>query len=82
MSRNQYTPKLYIPKDLEEQLGNFEKEIVNQDDVTITDFVNPFEQFGDDRISDKRIQWIKSESIGKAFKFCGKTRKIIEYQSK
>lgn len=72
---------MHIPKYLLEQFGQFEKEVINQADVKITDFVEPFgTSTNTNRITKKdNCYWIKSDSLGKAFKVDNSQRKIIEY---
>lgn len=35
-------PKISMPKDINDQFGQFEKEICEQNDTVLTDFVEPF----------------------------------------
>ena len=72
---------MYIPEDLKSQCGAFENEVLEQKDAKTTDFLEPFDNSPcTERI--RQAQWIKSESLGKAFLFCTKSRKITEYATK
>ncbi|USD58971.1 hypothetical protein J4N45_10555 [Vibrio sp. SCSIO 43140] len=69
----------FVPNDLLSQLGDFEKKVLAQKDVSITNFSEPF---GASLSRVRKAHWIKSEILGKAFKFCFVTRTIIEYVTK
>lgn len=71
-------PNLYIPDDLLNQFGNFEHHVIAQPDAKVTNFSEPFGVTHDlSRL--KQAYWIKSQSVGQAFKI--NDRKIVEYAS-
>lgn len=72
---------IFIPDALKCQLGSFEKEIIEQDDAKITDFEEPFGCSSSlNRM--RNAKWIVSEKLGKAFKYCLSSKKIIEYSTR
>lgn len=79
-------PEIFVnmPKDFLEQCAQFEFEILEQRDATVSMLVDPFSPDPLPQMmkhSDK-ARWIVSKSLGKAFKCCGNTRKITEYTTK
>jgi hypothetical protein len=70
-------PNLHIPKDITTQCGDFEKSVLAQSDAKKTDFEDPFDLINN-LSRCKNAYWLKSDSIGKAFKICTTSRKIID----
>lgn len=78
-----YYPKISMPKDINDQLGQFEKEICEQNDAVLTNFVEPFGKTeSTERLNSKdNAYWIVSRNLGKAFKVCKAKRTVIEHET-
>lgn len=74
-------PDFYTPKDLLAQYGDFELSIINQKDAKVSNLEEPFGTTGNlNRINN--AYWIKSETLGQAFKICKNSRTVIEYETR